>query len=95
MSLDGTITLRFVESDPIGAVNRSLREALTTLAGEMQDGSGNWTGAWTPTAPSSLISLTARMDIYVGNIAAVETGQDTIVGTVNAPPDPAPTVTAQ
>ncbi len=52
----------------------------------IDDGAGNWTGTWMPTAATPQIYLTARIDEYVGASASVVSGQDTLQGIVNPPP---------
>lgn len=51
------------------------------------DGTGNWTGTWTPTAAAPVTGLSARVDQYVGSLAAVVSGVDYLSGTVNPAPD--------
>jgi hypothetical protein len=52
----------------------------------VDDGAGNWSGTWTPSAAASQINLIGRVDQYVGSQAAVVSGQDTLTGTVNPAP---------
>jgi hypothetical protein len=50
----------------------------------IDDGSGTWTGTWTPAEAANQIRVTARVDQYVGSAASVVSSQDTITGTVNS-----------
>jgi uncharacterized protein (TIGR03437 family) len=56
------------------------------------DGTGIWTGTWTPIAASPQLNLIARVDQYQGAIASVLSAQSILVGTVNPAPDGAPGV---
>ncbi len=62
----------------------SLSNSAVTLT---DDGTGIWTGTWTPVAPAGQINLIARVDQYNGALASVVSAQDTITGAVNPPPD--------
>jgi hypothetical protein len=56
----------------------------------IDDGSGVWTGTWTPAAAASQVNLTARTDLYSGNLASVISAQTTLSGVVDAPPSTQP-----
>lgn len=54
------------------------------------DGTGTWTGTWTPVAAAAQVSLTAMVANYTSSTSAVASGQSTISGSVNAAPADAP-----
>ena len=53
----------------------------------VDDGTGIWTGTWTPAEASPLVNLAARVDQYAGSLATVVSGVDYLSGTVNPAPD--------
>jgi hypothetical protein len=53
----------------------------------VDDGSGVWTGTWTPSTASAQLGIAARVDQYVGASATVVSGVDYLSGTVEAAPD--------
>jgi len=54
------------------------------------DGTGTWTGNWTPGAPSAQMSFTAMIDSFAASTASVVAGQNMISGSIDAPASGAP-----